>query len=116
MYKIDAERIDLVEEFKAKPFGPHSREVKRMLNRMRYGDMRNREVLVCVERHKVWVLGRLSGKRDTKIELDHNRRYTSLAMAEWEIFKRRWEAHTGRSLDGLIEDPMYGRELGAARR
>jgi hypothetical protein len=116
MYRIDPERIDLVEAFKSKPFGPHAPEVKRMLNRLRSGTMRDRWVLVCIERHRRWVLGRLSGQRSTPIELERGVEFTNLAQAEWEVFKRRWQAHTGRSLVGRVQDPTYDAALGAGRR
>ncbi len=116
MYRIDPDRIDLVEAFKSQPFGPHAAEVKRMLNRLRWGSMQDRLVLVCVERHRRWVLGRLSGRRDRPIELDRSAQFTNLAQAEWEIFKRRWQQHTGRSLAGRVTEPAYDSSLGAARR
>jgi hypothetical protein len=116
MYHIDPDRLDLVEAFKANPFGPHAPEVKRMLNRLRWGSMRDRMVLVCVERHRRWVLGRLSGRRASAIELEPAMQFTSLAQAEWEVFKRRWQLHTGRSLAGRVDEPHYDAALGAARR
>jgi len=116
MYRIDPERIDLVEAFKAAPFGPHAPEVKRMLNRLRCGTMRGRWVLVCIERHRRWVLGRLTGQRSTAIELERAVEFTNLAQAEWEVFKRRWQAHTGLSLSERVQEPSYDAALGAARR
>jgi hypothetical protein len=116
MYRIDPDRIDLVESFKSRPFGPHSAEVKRLLNRLRWGSMQDRLVLVCVARHQRWVLARLSGRRNSPMFIDRSKEFTSLAQAEWEIFKRRWEQHTGRSLAGRVEDPLYDASLGAARR
>ena len=40
MYRIDPERLDLFEEFKAKPFGPYSHELERLLNRLRMGPVK----------------------------------------------------------------------------
>ena len=40
VYRIDPERLDLFEEFKAKPFGPYSHELERLLNRLRMGPVK----------------------------------------------------------------------------
>ena len=36
MYKIDPGRTDLAEEFRRNPFGPHSAELQKVLNVMRW--------------------------------------------------------------------------------
>ena len=116
MYEIDPERLDLVEEFKARPFGPYGPELRRLVNGLRAGPVAGRYVLVCVERHKAWVLGRLTGRRGAAIEMFDDCRFTNLAAGEWEIFKRRWAAAAGVSLAGRVSDPVYGADASAGRR
>ena len=106
--KFDGSRFDLVEEFKARPFGPHSEELKRLLDEMRRAPVANRYVLVTVRRDKEWVLGRLSRRPDRPIDIRWARRYRSLEQAEWDVFKLRWRELSGVDLTGLVEEPSYG--------
>jgi hypothetical protein len=98
-YEIDPTRLDLVEEFRRKPRGPHSRDLQLVLHRMRWGPVAGRYVLVTLEPGKRWVLGQLPGERGAKIEIHHNRSYSSLEAAEWDVFKLRWAALTGREIE-----------------
>lgn len=98
-YPIDATRRDLVEEFRRSPKGPHGRDLQMLLHRMRWESPGGRYVLVTIEPGRRWVLGRLSATRGTPIELLHNKTYESLAAAEWDIFKLRWEALTGQAIE-----------------
>ena len=116
MYRIDPERLDLVEEFKAKPFGPYSHELERLLNRLRMGPVKDRHVLVCTKRYAEWVLGRLTGERGAAIRIFADQRFDSLARAEWEVFRLRWRAHTGDDLHDRIEPPSYPAGAAPARR
>jgi hypothetical protein len=99
MYRIDPARLDLVWEFKAHPTGPHSPELKRLVNRLRMGPLSGRYLLVCRKRHREWVLGKLSGTRGARIEIFADAVFDSVAAGEWEVFKRRFEAHTGIAID-----------------
>ena len=98
-FPIDASRLDLVAEFKAAPRGPHGRELQMLLHRMRWESPGGRYVLVTIEPGKRWMLGKLPDARGKPVEVMHNRIYDSLATAEWDIFKLRWEAFTGQSLE-----------------
>ena len=100
-WPVDPGRLDLVEEFRARPRGPHSEELQKLLHRMRWsGDLEEsgRYVLVVKEPGRRWVLGRLPRVRGKPVELLSNRVFTSLAAAEWEVFKRWWEKLTGTRL------------------
>src|ERR1700722_17254292 len=100
-WPVDASRLDLVEEFRRKPRGPNGDELQKLLHRMRWsGDPEadGRYVLVVVEPGRRWVLGRLPRLRGKPVELLSNQVFTSIAEAEWEVFKRRWEALTGQPL------------------
>lgn len=97
-YPIDSTRLDLAAEFKAKPFGPHSPALQRIVTRMRCGELEGRYVLVTKVRHREWVLGQLSGKRGVDVVLSEDQVFTSREAAEWAVFKLRWEAITGAVL------------------
>ena len=98
-YPVDPDRIDLAREFEANPFGPHGAELQRVVTRMRWCEVKGRHVLVTRIPHREWVLGRLSGRRGVDVELLEDQVFTSRAEAEWAVFKLRWRAITGRTLD-----------------
>ena len=105
MYAIDPERLDLAREFRAQPFGRHSAELQRVLNRMRGGSNPDRYVLICTKAHREWVLGRLGPYRGAPIKRVSDELFTSHAEAEWAVFRRRWKELTGRELM-LDEQPV----------
>ena len=116
MYRIDPERLDLVEEFKANPFGPYSHELERLVNRLRMGPVEDRYVLVTTKRYEEWTLGQLTGRRGDKIRLIEDARFDSLAQGEWEVFRRRWQALTGEDLESRVAPPQYAPGSAPARR
>jgi len=116
VYRIDPKRLDLVEEFKARPFGPHGHELTRLLNALRLGSNEGRYVLVCTRRHRQWALGQLTGRRGEPVRLLEDRRFDNLAEAEWTVFKLRWRARTGENLDRLVEPPRYDPSASPGRR
>ena len=95
-YPIDPDRLDIVEEFRLAPRGPHSDELQKVLHRMRWRGEVRRYCALVVEPGRRWALGRLPDKRGQPVERLGDRTYTSLADIEWEVFCRRWEAITGR--------------------
>lgn len=106
-WPVDPSRLDLVEEFRRRPRGPHSDDLQKLLHRMRWsGDLASsgRYVLVVSEPGRRWVLARLPRERGRPIELLPNCVFASLAEAEWEVFKRRWEALSGTSLPGALRE------------
>lgn len=56
-----------------------------------------------VEPFRKFALARLSGERGVPPEVVDGVTYASIAEAEWDIFKRRWQELTGRELD--VPDP-----------
>ncbi|WP_378942324.1 hypothetical protein [Mesorhizobium sp. ANAO-SY3R2] len=97
-YIFDPERLDLAREFRDNINGPHSRDLQQLLVRMRWGPVEGRYVLLVLEPGKRWRLGRLPPKRGQKVELFDDVEFTSLADAEWHVFKLRWEALAGAPL------------------
>ena len=99
MFQIDPRRRELAAEFKAKPFGPHSGDLQQVLNLMRAESLPGRHILVTMVPHREWALARLGPPRSGKVEMVEGVRYQSPEAAEWDIFKRRWQALTGEDLD-----------------
>ncbi len=99
MTDIDPTRHDLVEAFNANPGGPHSPELQRLVNKLRFEPaMKGKYVVVCTKPHVEWTLAQLPGERGKSIVMHHDRVFTSLDDAERAIFKLRWEAATGETL------------------
>ena len=99
MTDIDPTRRDLVEAFNANPGGPHSPELQRLVNKLRFEpSMKGKYVVVCTKPHAEWTLAQLPGARGKPIVMHHDRVFTSLDDAERAIFKLRWEAATGETL------------------
>lgn len=100
MTHIDPKRRDLVDAFMASPGGPHSPELQRMVNEMRFEPtMKGKYAVVCTKPHEEWTLAQLPGERGKPIRMHKDTVFTSIDDAERAIFKLRWEAHTGEKLD-----------------
>jgi len=97
-YVIDPKRLDLVEEFRASPLGVHSPELRELLARMRWGRPEGRLVLIVLEPGKAWRLSRIPMRRGNPMPFVDDRVFTSLAEAEWHVFKLRWQEMTGAAL------------------
>ncbi len=99
MFQIDPSRRELAAEFKARPFGPHSGELQRVLNLMRSQPLPGRYVLLTLQPHREWALARLGPARSGRVEIVEGVRYRSPEEAEWDIFMRRWQELTGQALN-----------------
>jgi len=99
IHRIDPVRdLPLAQEFRDNPIGHHSANLQRVLNVLRGGPLTGKYVLVCMKPHKEWQLATLSGKRGKPVVLVPDALFTDLRQAEWEVFRRRWAAHTGEIL------------------
>lgn len=98
MYEIDPARTDLAYEFRDNPDGPYSRELTRVINRLRIMPMAERHVLVCLERGRRWRLARIPSDRGGRVDHFEDQVFTDYNEAVWEVFKRRWKTVTGREL------------------
>ena len=103
IFEIDGTRMDLALEYRDNLRGPYSMELQRVLDKMRTTPMRGRFALLVVEPFKTFALARLSGERGVPPAPVEGVTYASIAQAEWDIFKRRWQELTG--LPVTIEDP-----------
>ncbi len=95
IHQWDGSRMDLALEYRNSARGPYSLELQRILDRMRTTPMKGRFALIVLEPFQRWGLVRLSGVRGVPPEPVDNVTYTSIADAEWDIFKRRWKELTG---------------------
>ena len=99
----DGSRMDLAEEYRGQPRGPFSPELQRILDRMRLTPMQGRYALVVLDPFRRWALVRLSGVRGVPPTAVDEVEYSSLAEAEWDIFRRRWKDLTGVEISVGLE-------------
>ncbi|HEX2437358.1 MAG TPA: hypothetical protein VHT71_03540 [Methylomirabilota bacterium] len=100
MFAIDPGRLDLVREFRERPFGPHSPELQAVLNVLRAARHCQNLLLVCTRPHREWILAeKQPGGLPPRLLTD--RVFASLQEAEWHAFRVRWEAVTGQPLPPL---------------
>lgn len=95
IYRWDGRRMDLAAEYRKTPRGPYSLELQKILDRMRMTPLKGRFALIVLNPFRHWGLARLSGQRGVAPVPVDGVTYTSMAEAEWDIFKRRWEELTG---------------------
>ena len=88
----------LIDEFKRNPIGHHSPALQRLLNRMRGAPMADKFCLIVVKPNREWQLAKTSGVRGKPLQL-LAQRFTSMAAAEWYVFRQRWQALTGVTLE-----------------
>lgn len=98
IYPVDHSRTDLIEEFNSNVRGPHSFELQCVLNRMRFGSLSGKFVLVTLIPFQLWAIGRLSGVRGRPIELSEDKVFESLEDAEKAIFALRWRELTEKKV------------------
>ncbi len=92
-YEIQTQDRALAREFRDQPFGPHSPDLLRLLNRLRGGSFNGKFVLFNTRRHCEWKLARLSGSFGPII-IDDAPVFQDRAEAEWAVFKLRWHQET----------------------
>jgi hypothetical protein len=97
MYQLDPTRIDLALEFKGRPYGRHSAELQRVLNLFRSTPPARNWCLVCRKPHAEWVLARFGATPRDPVEM-LGPVFTSMAEAEWHVFKLRWKQFCGEEL------------------
>jgi hypothetical protein len=105
-YRInpDSDRI-YIEEFRRNPIGHHSPGLQRVLNTLRHDRSGRQVILVCRKPFQEWVLGEMPRERDRPLTIESEPVFTSREAAEWEVFCRRWRAHTGESLNLPFREP-----------
>lgn len=111
MLTVDPNRLDLVEEFRRAPMGDHSPDLQALLRVLRTEPEDGKHAVYCIVPYREWALARVrfgaDGRR--RIEVHWDVRYDSRETAEWDVFRRRWEAATGRTLGDLGPPPRRDR-------
>lgn len=97
MFEIDPSRLDLAQEFKRKPFGRHSADLQRVLNRMRSEPFEGHYVLLRDGRFGPWKLAQLGRRPQDPMALTGHV-FEDRRQAEWTVFKLRWQRLTGQEL------------------
>ena len=97
MYEIDPSRSDLAQEFRRKPYGRHSAELQRVLNRMRSEPFEGHYVLLRNGRFGPWKLAQLGRRPQDPMTLTGHV-FQDRTEAEWVVFKLRWLRLTGQEL------------------
>ena len=99
-YRIDpGSDRQFIEEFRRQPVGKHSPGLRRLLNTMRFDPTGKQVILVCRKPFAEWVIGEMPARRDEPLRIENDPVFTSREAAEWEVFRRRWRAHTGESIN-----------------
>lgn len=92
-------RHDLVEEFRLSPLGPYSDPLLHLLTVLRGVPTRGKYVLVEPERpDEGWLLATLPGERGKAPVIVPGYQFSSLAEAEWTVFRLRWGYWTGEEV------------------
>lgn len=95
MHRVDAARIDLAQEYRDNPFGPHGPELQKLLKILRWDPIYDRTIAVQPDRGGPWRLARTTGPKGHPIDIHDGPGYATPAEAQWAIFRQRWEEHTG---------------------
>ena len=98
-YRLTDDDLQHAREFRKNPLGVPSPGLQRVLNLLRGGPKSGKYVLITTDPFKRWVLGRLPAERGQGVEVLEDVVFTDLAEAEWEVFKLRWQMHTGQDLE-----------------
>lgn len=105
VYRITPENDrQYIEEFRRKPMGRHSPGLQRMLNIMRLWRGGDQYILIAREEFADYVIGRMPERRSDPIVIEREQSFASREEAEWELFRRRWRAHTGEELNQPFRD------------
>ncbi|MBN35126.1 MAG: hypothetical protein CMM46_10200 [Rhodospirillaceae bacterium] len=98
MHKIDPNRTDLIEEFDAKPDGPHSHELALALNRLRIGPLKERFIVVCTKPRREWAVARMPLERGQPLDFIEGAVFDNADDASRKVFRLRWHAVTGQEV------------------
>lgn len=99
MDKLDTSRRELVEEFRRRPIGRHSADLRVLLNILRTSQGEEAYILVCSNPHREWLLARKGPARGSPVRVVEGVVFHSPEEAEWEVFKRLWREQTGEELE-----------------
>lgn len=89
---------ELYAEYAAQPTGAHSPDLQFILQKFRKSPCSGKFVLIALEPHRRWRLGKLTGVRGKPVLGYDGPEFTDLAEAERHVFRLRWKALTGEDL------------------
>lgn len=95
--RIGPHRLDLVEEFRQKPFGRHSPDLQALLDHMRGSPIHGKFFLLMVQPHERWALARFSREDPLEAELYGDEVFDDIEEAERYVFDLRWQFLFGES-------------------
>lgn len=98
MHQIDPTRLDLADEFRQQPFGPHSPDLQKLLKLLRWDPFDDRIIAVQQERGGTWRLARSTGRKGSPLQLYDGDDFATPEAVQWAIFRARWAHHTGQPL------------------
>jgi hypothetical protein len=99
-YRIDLESDrQFVEEFRRAPIGKHSPGLMRVLNALRHDPSGKQIVLFCRKPFAEWQIAEMPAERGQPLVFENSPIFTDRDEAEWEIFRRRWHAATGKRIN-----------------
>ena len=99
MYEIDPKMTHLAVEYRANPRGRHSPDLQRVLNVMRGAPAVGKHILIFDKKRNGYVIAQLGGERGAPVIRNDERVFKKTTYAEWEVFKLRWQQHTGQDLN-----------------
>ena len=100
-YQIKHSDLNLAIEFKKNLYENnfyHSPSLQRILNLFRSYAKEGKYVLYRPSKKKIWYIGNLPGRRGKKIKINKKVSFNNIEDAEWYVFKKRWQEHTGKKL------------------
>ena len=109
IYKIGPDDLVYADEFRKKPIGHHSPGLQRVLSLFRGAEVTDRYVIFCTKPHREWMLAQVRGTHGAPIRFFRDQIFRSLEEAEWEIFKLRWNRHTGQDLERQLAQCIAAR-------
>lgn len=86
----------LYAEYAAMPTGAHSPDLQFILQKFRKAPCGGKFVLIALDPHRRWCLGRLTGVRGRPVVREGAEEFIDLAEAERHVFRLRWKALTGK--------------------
>lgn len=86
----------LAAEYKRAPLGPHSADLQKLLQLLRWGYARGRTVIICTRPYAEWRLGRMAPARGQPMEVSDDQVFTSYGDAQWACFRARWQEVVGQ--------------------
>ena len=87
MHSVDPSRLDLCNEFRESPIGPHSPDLQKLIKLLRWERIESRYLLVQPKRGQPWLLAHTTGPKAHPLEIFWNQEFTDLPSDYWALFK-----------------------------